>query len=191
MDKSEHQKSVEELQKQIEEQQSEIQRLKEAAIQDPTEDSDSGEDENAVENHSSTMQQGSVQPSTSSAARSPDELAIFRSMFRKAFGLEPEETLNLKENKKTPSQHPLPNLWLGRWTRKPLTPLCLQSLKFVLTCLIGGSAQQNVSQGFVVGSKNEMDIECNHQKCFAHSSSMEQVAYSSNAHPKKTKFGWC
>ena len=92
MDKSEHQKSVKELQKQIEEQQSEIQRLKEAAIQDSTEDSDSGEDENAVKNDSSTMQQGSVQPSTSSVARSPDKLAIFRSMFRKAFGLEPEET---------------------------------------------------------------------------------------------------
>ena len=92
MDKSEHQKSVEDLQKQIEDQQSEIQRLKDAAYQGHTEDSDSGEDDNAVENNSSSDQHSSVQPSTSSAAGAPDELSIFRSMFRKAFGLEPEET---------------------------------------------------------------------------------------------------
>ena len=94
MDKSEHQKSIAELEQQIQDQQSEIERLKDSTLQAPTEDCDSGDDDDeAVENNSSNNHQGSGLPSTSTATPpgSSDELAVFRSMFRKAFGLEPEE----------------------------------------------------------------------------------------------------
>ena len=77
------------IKKQIQDQQTEIQHLKDAANQSITKESDSSEEgnDNAVENNSSSTLLS--QPST--LTNSGDELALFWSMFRKAFGLDPEE----------------------------------------------------------------------------------------------------